>query len=51
MTQKKLVLVSQREFNLYGLDCSDGIKRILKYDSKYGTCLVPCKINKTKNKN
>lgn len=44
MTQKKLVSVSQKEFNLYGLNCSDGIKRILMYDPKRGTCLVPCKI-------
>ena len=42
----KKIKVTQEEYNLYGHLCSDGIKRVLKYFPKDGTCLVPCEITK-----
>ena len=44
--KRKIIRVTQKEYNLYGLACSDGIKRVLKYFPDKGTCLVPCEIIK-----
>jgi len=44
--KRRIIKVTQKEYNLYGHVCSDGIKRVLKYLPNEGTCLVPCEIIK-----
>tara|TARA_R100001082_G_scaffold65685_2_gene37037 strand:- start:10 stop:348 length:339 start_codon:yes stop_codon:yes gene_type:complete len=44
--KRRTIKVTQKEYNLYGHVCSDGIKRVLKYYPNEGTCLVPCEIIK-----
>lgn len=45
--KRKIIKVTKKEYALYGLNCGDGIKRVLKYYPNEGTCLVPCEIIKT----
>ena len=44
--KSKIIKITKKEYDLYGLNCEDGIKRVLKYYPNEGTCLVPCEIIK-----